>query len=106
MKDKDLPTQSIGAMILMFAFAMALTSRINEAITSLIFVGIIDLYLIYIAGEKSISFWIRGLMPKYFDNLVMAGLLVLVWHVCSLQITIWFILGILSNHLFEIQNRS
>ena len=98
-------SQFIGACLLVAAFALALFFKITAAAICLTAVGLLDLYLILCLRQKSVSWWIRGLTPYYIDRIVLVALVPFAWYVSGLGVAVWFTLGLLSNHLLEVQNR-
>ncbi len=97
--------QELGSLLLVLAFIAALEHCICGAAVLLSLVGVIDLYLIFVAKEKTVSYFIRSLFPPYVDYVVMVLIAGIVFMLCNWEINVWFVLGILSNHFFEIQNR-
>jgi hypothetical protein len=93
--------QLTGACLLIASFVMAFLNMIMFAWITLACVGLLDLYLIYIAKVIRITDWIRALWGHAIDNVVMIGLVVLVWWLKGETIALWFLLGLLNNHLFE-----
>ena len=91
----------IGAFALIAAFVWALVGVVSFAWITLIIVGLIDLYLIYIVKEITISRWIRQLCGHRMDNVIMIGLCVAVWFWKGETLALWFVLGLLNNHFFE-----
>lgn len=93
--------RKVGAILLIVAFVLAVTNHIWPAWIVLIIVGLIDLYLIYVKKEITITKWIRSLTPHRIDNIIMLGLVGLCWWLKGPQIALWFLFGLLNNHLFE-----
>lgn len=93
--------QMIGAVLLVIAFVLAVLNKAVEAWIVLVSVGILDLCLIYIWKDITISRWIRGLTGSKVDTVIMLGLVALCWWLKGEAIALWFLLGLLNNHLFE-----
>lgn len=102
----NMSIQRVGAVLLVTAFVAALMHYMPVALTVLIVTGIIDIWLIYIVGDKSISYYIRSLLPRFVDYMIMFGTVGVVILMQGWFTAIWFVLGLLSSHFFEIQNRN
>ena len=96
--------QTCGAILLLVTFATALAGFVWIPWVLLCTVGLIDLYLIYIRKETTITKWVRSLWGRRIDNIVMLSLIGLIWWLKGEGIALWFLLGLLNNHLFERAN--
>ena len=107
------PVQVIGAGLLIPAFVLAVVaarmSSIGMAYGSwaiLALVGGLDLYILHLAKELdlepvTITRWIRNLMPKHVDNMVMIGFIVLLWWLAGPLYSLFYMHGFLNDHFNE-----
>jgi hypothetical protein len=93
--------QLTGALLMVFVFISAIMGWTFLGWGTAIIVGLIDLYLIYILKAERITQWIRGLTGHTIDNIILIGLIVLVWALKGPDIALWFFLGSMNTHFFE-----
>lgn len=94
----------MGAVLLIAAFVLAVMDYVIASTVILIAVGILDIWIIFFQRELSISAYIRGLAPWSIDRIILIGLVPLCWWLNGLKVALWFTLGLLNAHLFNIQN--
>ena len=107
------PVQVMGAGFLLPAFVIAvIAARCNSEGLSylgwsvLAVVGILDIYIIRKAkraGIKTVTVtrWLRDLLPKKADNVVMFGFIALVWGLAGPVYALWYMHGFLNDHFNE-----
>ena len=83
--------QMIGAALLVSATSCSFLGWIMAAWYLLATVGIIDVVLIYVEKDITISKWIRGLSGHKVDNVIMFTLIITVVRVMGWTIGLWFI---------------
>jgi len=105
--------QIVGAGLLIPAFALAViaarSGNINLAYTAwivLAVIGILDLYIIREAKQKdiqtvTITRWIRNLLPKKADNVIMFGFIGVVWWLAGPLYALFYMHGFLNDHFNE-----
>jgi hypothetical protein len=97
--------QFIGSLFLLFAFFDALLGFVARPIVVLAVIGIYDAWLIWGLKRESISEWIRRLAPWHIDRIILVGLVPLCWWLCGSQVALWFTLGLLNAHFFNIEEK-
>jgi hypothetical protein len=102
---RDFVCQIVGTILLVAAFILAIFDRVYPAIVVLAAVGLLDCWLVFIRQEMSISAFIRGLAPWRIDQFILVGLIPLCWWLAGSKVVLWFTLGLLNAHLFNIENR-
>lgn len=100
---KDKMAQIIGAILLALAFCLAIADKVFVAILTLVVVGLFDLVLIY-KKQATISEFIRSLAPWNIDRIILVGLVPFCLLHCGAKVALWFTLGLLNAHFFNIQN--
>ena len=95
---------SLSGLLLLTAFVLAILDLYRLSAILLILVGLIDIIVIYLYGWLSISNWVRKLTPYSIDIVILVGLVPTVLFLCGLKICVWYTLGLLSAHFFNIQN--
>lgn len=93
--------QIIGALLLVIAFVSAIVTDNWLPWIPLVAVGGIDLYIIYVLKQRTITKWIRSLTKKHWDRIIMFGLIGVCWWLKGEVVALWFALGLINNHLFE-----
>lgn len=93
--------QIIGALLLVVAAVCALLNWVWFAWVALFCVGVIDLFIIYKLKMITVSKWIRKLTGPKVDNVILITLIVVCWWLKGEVVALWFLLGLLNNHLFE-----
>jgi len=93
--------QMVGAVLLVLAFMLAFINLVWLTWGILAAVGCIDLYLITIVKQITITKWIRIQFPKPVDTILIFALIVLVWWLKSEVTALWFVFGLLNSHFFE-----
>jgi len=97
--------QKVGSLLLLVAFGLALMRYPNASAVVLSVVGLLDIWLVFVQKKESISAYIRKLMPWSIDRIILVGLVPLCWWLCGLQIAVWFTLGLLNAHFFNIEEK-
>jgi len=107
------PVQIVGAGLLIPAFALAViaarSGNVNFAYTAwavLAVIGGLDLYIICEAKRKdiqtiTITRWVRNLLPKRIDNVVMFSFIGLVWWLAGPLYALFYVHGFLNDHFNE-----
>ena len=107
------PFQIIGAGLLLPAFVLAVIAArrgdINIAYAAwavLTVIGVLDLYIIRDARKKyirvvTITRWVRNLLPKKTDLIVMFGFITLVWWLTGPLYALFYMHGFLNDHFNE-----
>jgi len=116
---KQYPIQVVGSACMLPAFILMIMAaymyKVSGYLSYLICyvawltyaaVGVVDLYLLWkakIDGVKAVTItkWWRALLPKYLDNIVMIGFIVLVWVLVGPLFALFYLAGFLNNHLNE-----
>ena len=93
--------QIVGTVLLVIAFVLAFQNYIIGAWAILLLVGILDLIIIRVYKDITISRWIRGLTGPRLDNVIMFGLVILCFWLKGEVIALWFLFGLLNCHFFE-----
>jgi hypothetical protein len=94
--------QVIGAIAVLAAFVLALHRCERLAAVALIIVGLLDLYIIW-KKEITISTYVRSISPWNVDCIILVGLVPVCLFVCGWEPAVWFTLGLLNAHFFNIE---
>lgn len=107
------PLQIEGAGMLVPAFVAAVAAARLEntglayaAWALLAVIGVLDLYIIRRAKRKdiqtvTITRWVRNLLPKKADNVIMFGFIGLVWWLTGPLYALFYVHGFLNDHFNE-----
>ena len=107
------PFQIIGAILLLPAFVISVFAARTESIklayiawSILTVVGALDIYIIRQARKIhikviTITRWVRNLLPKKADIIIMFGFISLVWWLTGPLYALFYMHGFLNDHFNE-----
>lgn len=118
------PLQIVGALLLVPAYLFAVVAQragvdtgffnwdferftvMDWAYACLTAVGLLDVWIIYQGRKqnvktKVITNWVRSLLPKKLDLVVMFGFISLTWALVGPMPCLWYIHGFLNDHFNE-----
>ena len=107
------PLQIIGAVLLVPAFVISvIAARGNSmkfayaAWTILTLIGVLDWYIIWQTKRQgiqtvTITRWVRNLLSKKWDNVIMFAFISLVWWLTGPLYALFYMHGFLNDHFNE-----
>ena len=100
---EDYPVQVVGALTLLAAYIVFLCSGIPDRTiilwSLLVAVGIIDLVLIYVSKEITVSQWLYKLCPNNkLDDVIKIASVALVWWLLGPLMAAAYTFGLLAEH--------